>query len=108
MLYVPIMETQIKNCLERWDKNNRRLSEINEDARKKGELLHRVIYIPYADGHAVYQIIKVNKRTVRIKACIEIGDDWIIPYWGKEASVDKQFVEQEIRKVDLWSSLINH
>lgn len=108
MLYVEIKESEEKDFIKRWDKNLENIRKIDEEAKKNNTLLHRFVYQPYADGNAVYQIIKVNKKTVKIKVCTGIGDDWILPYWGEEALVDKAFVENNIKKRDWIDSLFEN
>lgn len=107
MLYVEIKESEEKDFCKRWDENTKRIDEIDKKAKEEGTLLHRFIYESIADGKAVYQIIKVNKKTVRIRVCEGIGDDWVIPYWGREASIDKAYVEEMIRRQDVLSSMFN-
>jgi len=82
------------------EENRKLLDEIDKEAKDKGELLWRTIQEPFADGYAVYQIIKVNKKTARIRCCSGLGDDWMIPYWGEETSVDLDYVESKIQQKD--------
>lgn len=105
MLYVEIKESEEKDFIKRWDKNMENIKNIDEEVKKNNTLLHRFIYQPYADGNAVYQIIKVNKKTVRIRVCTGIGDDWIIPYWGEETLIDKAYAEESIYRRDYLDSL---
>lgn len=81
-----------KSLIEIWEENMRKLKENDRKAKEKGTLVGRFIEEPYADGAAIYRIIRENKNTVRIKVVVDIGDDWIIPYWGKEATIDKSYV----------------
>ena len=60
----------------------------------------------YADGYAIYQIVRENKNTVRIKVCKDIGDDWVIPYWGEETTIDKSHAERNIGHRDWMDSLV--
>ena len=59
--------------------------------RDNGILKGRFIAEYYATGYAYYKIIRVNKKTVRIRF-INIGDGYSIPYWGYETSIDKDYV----------------
>lgn len=70
-------------------------------SRSEGELVGRFISEPFADGKAYYKIVKENKNTVRIKVCRGLGDDnWVIPYWGEETSIKKDFALQKLRQRD--------
>ena len=92
---------------EDWDqaelalKNNwNKLEAIDENAKNNNQLLYRYISHPYADGEAFYQIIKENKTTVRLRACTGLGDDWVLPAWGKECSISKSQAELFIKRRD--------
>lgn len=77
--------------IEKWEANMRKVEENDKKAKEKGKLVGRYIDEPYADGAAIYKIIRENKNTVRIKVVVDIGDDWVIPYWGEEATIDKSY-----------------
>lgn len=96
----------IKEFLNRIKRNNDLLNKIDDEARKGGEILHRIISFPYADSQAVYQIIKVLKRTVRLKICEGIGDDWIFPLIGKEGTITLEQAKQELRRRDFWKDIM--
>jgi hypothetical protein len=87
--------------------NFNQLQKIDKSAKQKGKILYRYITQPHADGRAYYQIIKENKKTVRIKVCTGIGDDWIIPYWGEECSIDKKFATELISSRDKLKALLS-
>jgi hypothetical protein len=73
---------------------NQQMSQIENDnylAKKAGTLVNRTFREPYADGYAYYKIIKENQNTVKIQS-IDIGDGWTIPYWGKSATIKKNYV----------------
>ena len=97
MLYTPIENPNL-GWKERFDQNWEKLEKCDKEAAAKSELVGRYITEPFADSSAVYQIIKENKKTVRIHVCTGIGDDWVIPYWGKEATVDKEYVLKKIKQ----------
>ena len=63
-------------------------------------MVGRYISEPYADGSAIYLIIKENKKTVRLKVVENIGDDWVIPHWGREVVIDKDYVITKIKQRD--------
>lgn len=66
-------------------------------AKEKKSLIGRYISEPYADGHAYYQIIKATKSTVTIQVITNIGDDWILPYWGKKTTIPRKYAEESIK-----------
>lgn len=76
------------------------LKKIDKEAKDKGDILYRYFTEPFADGEAIYQVIKVNKKTVRIRVCLGIGDEWVIPYLGEECSISKEYVESKINHRD--------
>lgn len=80
------------DILKEWQKNQEKLDKQDEKAKAEGKLVGRIIEEQFADGFAVYEIIKENKNTVRIRVCTGLGDDWEIPYWGTEATIKKDFV----------------
>ena len=106
MLYIPkerVLEPFNLDEYLRIDQENLDLLEkIDKEAREKGEILHRYITEPYADGKAIYQIIKVNKKTVRIKVCLGIGDEWVLPMFGEECLVDRNYIEETLKRRDFW------
>jgi len=91
------------NWSDGWDKcralmkeNEALLKKIDKEAKDKGELLWRYFEEGVADGAAVYQIIRINRHTVRIAHCTELGDDYIISYWGSEATIDKAYAQAKV------------
>ena len=88
--------------------NQTLLDQIDSEAKAKGELLWRYIQEPFADGYAVYQIVKVNKKTVRIRVCGGLGDDWIIPYWGEEATIEIEHARWRVEMRDNLNSLLSN
>lgn len=87
-------------ALKAIDENCEQLKKIDKMAKSKGELLGRYVDVPVADGKAIYQIIRVNKNTVRIKALGGFGDDYMADYWGYEATVDKEYIISLVRSRD--------
>lgn len=86
--------------IRKWENNMRKVEEADEKAKSEGKLVGRYISEPYADGAAVYRIIRENKNTVRIKVVTDIGDDWVIPYWGEEATIDKSHALMRVKHRD--------
>lgn len=108
MLYKEIREEEEMDCLRRWDLNCEQVEKIDEEAKKTGSILHRFIYEPYADGKAVYQVVKLNKKTVRLKVVKGIGDDWVLPWWGEEILLVRSLIEEKIRDKDNLYSLLRN
>lgn len=104
MLYKPGNYKNL-NFLETIKKNWAKLQECDKTAKEKGELVGRYIDEPFADGKAIYQIIKENKKTVRIRVCTGLGDDWVIPYWGEETTIDKEYAVKKVAQRDALTEL---
>ena len=92
------METE--DLIKQWDRNFKELERMDKTAKKCGRLVGRYISEPIADGKAFYIITKEMKTKVRIKHCKNVGDDYIIPYWGESAIIDKQYAKQNIERRD--------
>ena len=75
-----------------FEKNWATLIQQDKEARANRILVGRYIEEGIADGSAVYVITKENKTTVRINHVTGLGDDYMIPYWGHEASIKKNYV----------------
>lgn len=99
MIYKPL-STEGKDFLETIKKNEEQLYGIDREAKEKNQLVGRYIQEPYADGYAVYQVIRENKNTVRVRVCTGLGDDWVIPYWGEEYTINKEYAIQSIKSRD--------
>lgn len=113
MIYKPLKVCTEENYIETYvdvcETNEKHIEEIEKQAIANGGLLHRFLYEAVADGKAIYQITKVNKTTVRVKLCSIDGlyDDYIVPQWGKEATVPISYVEHSIRCQDAWREAIS-
>jgi hypothetical protein len=86
--------------LETGEANFRLLRDIDRRAAKRGELLWRYIAEPRGDGQAYYQIVRVSKRRVQVEVCRNLGDDWVVPYWGDRASIDIGYARRSIERRD--------
>lgn len=80
--------------------NEARLSRIDREAIDAGVLAGRVIYYPVADGYALYQVIRTNKKTARIRQCVGIGDDYRVLLWGDEATIPLSQAEWLVGRQD--------
>ncbi len=93
--------------VEAWEmmrkKTDREWARIKTSDRKAKEakvLVGRYITHPYADGQAVYRIVREGKATVKIEVCTGIGDDWVLPAWGRESSISKRIALEFIGRRD--------
>ena len=108
MLYVPIKIHTENDSWQKWEEcrkaNLEHLEEIEKKAIANGGLLHRFLYESVADGKAIYQIIKVNKKTVRVRLCCVDGcfSDYAVPQWGDEATIDIEYAKSGIKWQDMW------
>ncbi len=59
------------------------LEKIDKEAKKKGDILHRILTFPVGDGRAIYQIVEVNDKIATLKVCLNIGDEWVEPVLGE-------------------------
>ena len=107
MIYQPIKAYDGPYNYEKWQEcreaNFNHLKEIENKAIASGGLIYRFLYEAVADGKAIYQIIKVNKRTVRVRLCdIDGYADYVVPQWGEEATVNIEYAESGIKWQDAW------
>jgi len=94
-----------KQVTKAFDANEALLERIDLQAAAKGELLWRCIREGRGDGYACYQIVKVGKRNVRIEVCRNIGDDWVIPYWGEATTISRKYAERKVDSYDAMKQL---
>lgn len=80
------------------EENFNEMLRQEKEAYDNGQLVGRLISVPQADGRAWYQIIRENKNSVRIRVCIGIGDDWISPIWGGEATLQKKDMHLHLKR----------
>jgi hypothetical protein len=83
--------------MEKIENNLNQINTIDEMAKQKGDILGRFVITPVGNGKAYYQIIGVSRYTVKIKLVDNIGDDYMIPSWGKETVIDKEFAISNIK-----------
>ena len=93
------MNTSTNDYISQMDKKYNDMMAIDAAAKEAGELKGRVIKEPFADGHAYYLIKKVNKKTVRI-VHQDVYDGWVLPFFGKEATIDISYAQQNIQQQD--------
>lgn len=97
----------MSSIIEIWQRNEALMEQEDKDAKDEGKLVNRYIREHYADGYAFYKIIRENKNTVRIRVVTEIGDDWSIPYWGEETTIDKEYAISNIKDRDSFAKLFS-
>ena len=90
----------IERTIKKIESNLKQIYDIDEMAKSKGELLGRFIIEPVADGKAYYQIIQVNKLTVTIKLVENIGDDYMVHYWGRGTVISREYAESSVNYRD--------
>lgn len=79
--------------------NFARLQAEDEEAKAAGTLRGRYLYFSVGDGRAFYQIVKVNKRSVRVKLCYDVApDNWELPLLGHAGSLTFQQALHEVRR----------
>ena len=111
MIYKPAIVCTEENYATMWEKaveeNGKKIKEIENKAIAQSSLLYRFLYEGVADGVATYQIVKVNKNTVHIRLCIIDGlfADYVVPQWGTEATISKEYAEKGIRAQDMWNKI---
>jgi len=81
--------------LEVLEARHRAMVEKDAQAKAKGTMVGRFIREPCADSYAFYEIVKVNKKTVVIQH-LDVYDGWTIPYWGKRATIDIRFAQENL------------
>ena len=83
-------------------KNWKALEDVDKKAKENGKLVGRYIQHPFADGYAIYKIVKENTKTVKIRVVKGIGDDWVLPAWGKECDIHKDLALKFISQREIW------
>lgn len=99
------MSKTVDEYYERLERNKKDLEMKDQAAKESGTLKGRYIQEPRADGYAIYEIIRVNKRSVRIRVVTGIGDDWTVPFWGEETTIPLDYAEQNVRRRDALEEL---
>jgi uncharacterized protein YqiB (DUF1249 family) len=93
MRYKPIKKLEIvnqdvKEILRVSETNFEALKKIDEEAKKKGEILWRYIKLSVADGYAFYQITKVTKTSCTVEICTDIClDGYMDPLLGDKSTI---------------------
>jgi hypothetical protein len=96
----PNGKTYREDFMACWKENDRRIRELDQQAKAAGELVGRYIDEPVADGKAIYQIVAETDTKVEIVVCTGIGDDWTVQYWGPYATIEKLYAQQKVNSRD--------
>jgi hypothetical protein len=91
------IDWKAENLSEQINVNSAILQRESEAARSAGSLLGRIVQHQVADGYAVYQIVKVNKTSVRVRHCTGLGDDYTFRMWGAGCSVPMRDILRLVR-----------
>jgi hypothetical protein len=111
MIYEPVMACTEENYCQTWktalEVNEAHMQAIEQKAIESGDILYRFLYESVADGKAIYQIVKVNKRTVKVRLCSLDGlyCDYVVPQWGTEATIPIDYAKYRINWQDTWRAM---
>lgn len=94
--------------IEREAKNKKWKSIVASDkaAKKKGSLVGRYIQESYADGYSFYLITKETRSSVTIEVVTGIGDDWVLPMFGRKTTVKKSYAKRNVEMRDSLAELL--
>ena len=82
-------------------RNSEELKRIDAIARGAGTILGRSFSLPVGDGKAIYQVVELDARTVKVVRCSGIcPDEWQDSYIGQGRNLDRMWVEQAIKGED--------
>lgn len=82
------------------------LEGIDKEQKRKGEILWRYFRRPVGDGYAYYQIIKVTKKTAKVKICRGVAlDEWTDSLLGEECTLPIDKVKEIIYNHDVLHNL---
>jgi hypothetical protein len=105
-IYKPVMVCSEEHYMKYFEDAHKRnwdeLKRVEANVIAEGGILHRFLYEAVADGQAVYQVIKLNKKTAKVRWC-QIDPcyaDYVVPQWGMEATVSLEYIENAIRWQD--------
>lgn len=93
------VDALVNRAIEEHDRAWEELRAKDQAAKEEDTLVGRYISEPSADGHAVYDIVAVGEDTVDIEV-IDIDDAWVIPYWGRKATIGREYVQAHVENRD--------
>lgn len=74
------------------EENRARIKELDQKAKEQGSILYRFLYEHVIDEFGIYQIIKVNKKTCRVRFCTTDGfSEYQVPQWGETATIPLEY-----------------
>ena len=76
----------MSDFLAQWKAQEAALEAADAAAKAAGTLIGRYITHPYADSHATYRITATSKTRATIE-WVDIGDAWVLPAWGRKATI---------------------
>ncbi len=80
------------------------LNACDAEAREAGRLVGRSFSISVGDGQAIYQIIKENKKTVRVRLCQGVAcDDYADWQLGAEGTMKKELAIRYTKFEDIFA-----
>lgn len=79
------------------DENYKHMAAINAAAKQAGQTLYRTFSIQVADGYAYYQVTKVGKSSMTVKALSGMGDDYQDHALGAGRSIPNRIIQQSNR-----------
>jgi hypothetical protein len=82
------------------------MGELEAFAKQYNTLIGRIIEIPRGDGHALYVIYRINKKTVRVRLIPWI-DGWYDDRLGADGTLELAFAKQKIEGKDYVSTLFS-
>jgi hypothetical protein len=82
-------QTDFDLMSEAYDRNHTVIRGWDDTAKKTRAWVGRTLQDGVGDGYAVYVVVKENKKTVKVKVCRGLGDDWVSRHFGEESSIDK-------------------
>lgn len=89
------------------DENREQLERCDRLAKRSKSIIGRYIQHQFADGYAIYQIIRELRGDVYIKVCVGLGDDWVLPAWGRGCWIDKTTAIQFLKQRDMLAELFS-
>ena len=96
-----------KEYIEQWDLwFNEQMAASN--ALPDGLQVGKIFSTQVADGYAYYEIVRVNKQTVRLKWRKELSPDgWNDAVLGQGGSFPKHSIEHIIDSADAWKRILS-
>ena len=90
------MKDNYEDMFEKFDEHFK-AEMAKSKAQGPGMVVGKIFNIGVADGYAYYEVVRVNKKTVRIKwrkdLCL---DEYCYYGWGEGGSFDKALIEHKI------------